>query len=161
MKTLIALMICVAGSLAVATQTNQKATAKQSCCAEKKMEAKQEAKQGCCGEKKTEAKQEAKQGCGTKVCAEDEFMAEAERMMQTAEGKQACCKSTAQKPMAKGDKGCCNAKGEAAKFKVFVAGEGYKYFGCEGSAGKGRKELIASGKKVGNVQKVNGKVAMR
>ena len=52
------------------------------------------------------------------------------------------------------------AKGEAAKFKVFIAGAGYKYFGCEDSAAKGRKELLAKGAKAGKVQKVAGKVAI-
>lgn len=123
--------------------------------------------QDCCSKK--EAKQEAttcgasakKSGCGEMVSAEQEFMAEAHKMAMSADGKQACCKSTATKAMAKGDKGCCNAKGEMAKYKVYVAEAGYKYFGCEGSASKGRKELMAKGHKVGNVQKVNGKVAMK
>ncbi len=88
------------------------------------------------------------------MSAEVEFMQEAEKMAGKAEGKESCCKSTPVKVMAKGDKGCCNEKGLAAKFKVFVAGEGYKFFGCEGSAAKGRKELIAKRMKVGSVQQV-------
>ncbi len=123
------------------------AAAQDDCCkAEAKVEAKIKVtkKDDCCGDKK--------------VSAEDAFMAEARRMAAAAEGKQDCCKSTPEKPVAKGEAGCCNAKGEVAKFKVFVAGEGYKYFGCEGSAGKGRTELMSKGKKVGKVQKVHTKV---
>lgn len=93
------------------------------------------------------------------MSAEDEFMMEAERMTLAAEGKKMCCKSTPAKTVAKGAAGCCNAAGEAAKFKVFVAGKGYQYFGCEGSAGKGRTELIAKGERVGNIQKVTSKAS--
>ncbi len=91
---------------------------------------------------------------------EAEFMAEASRMMQAAEGKQECCKSTASKPIAKGEDACCSAKWAPAKFKVFIAGHGYQYFGCEDSASTGRKEWIAKGAKVGRVQKVSSKVSM-
>ncbi|MDX2065327.1 MAG: hypothetical protein SFX74_06250 [Fimbriimonadaceae bacterium] len=87
----------------------------------------------------------------------DAFMAEAEAMMAAAEGKpakKACCRSTVAKPVVKMESGCCNAKGETPKFKVFVAGNGYKFFGCEGSAAEGRKEMIAKGAKVGRVQKL-------
>ena len=86
------------------------------------------------------------------VSAEQEFMALAQETTLKAEGKKACCKSTAEKPMAKGDKGCCNAEGEKPKFKVYVAGEGYKFFGCEGSAKDGRSALVAKGARVGKVQ---------
>jgi hypothetical protein len=44
------------------------------------------------------------------------------------------------------------AMGTQAKFKVFVAGEGYKFFGCQEMAGSGRAALIAKGAKVGPVQ---------
>ncbi|MCW5943928.1 MAG: hypothetical protein KIS66_16990 [Fimbriimonadaceae bacterium] len=98
--------------------------------------------------------------CAKGAKSDDAFLAEAARMAAEAEGKEACCKSTVEKPMAKGDPGCCNAKGAPAKFKVFVAGVGYKYFGCEDSAGKGRSQLLAKGAKVGPVQKVAGKVAI-
>jgi len=86
------------------------------------------------------------------VSAEEEFLAIAQEMTMKAEGKKACCKSTVEKPMAKGDKGCCNAKGEKPKFKVYVAGEGYKFFGCEGSAKEGRSALVAKGARVGKIQ---------
>jgi hypothetical protein len=111
---------------------------------------------GSCPSSKVVAQQDGSKGqCAkTQANAEKEFMAEAQRMMLASEGVKACCKSTAEKPMAKGDKGCCNAKNETAKFKVFVAGEGYKFFGCKGSAEKGRQELTATGKRVGAVQKV-------
>ena len=122
--------------------------------------------QDCCADKKKEAKAEAKAGCcGTKMASqEDAFMAEAKKMTMQAytieKKKDACCQSTEEKVAAKGSEGCCNAKGEAAKFKVFVAGVGYKYFGCADSAAKGRKELLAKHTKVGAVQKVNGKISI-
>jgi hypothetical protein len=92
----------------------------------------------------------------TAVQHEEDFMAEAHRMAIAAEGKKECCKSTAHKPMAKGDKGCCNEKSQPAKFKVFVRDHGYQFFGCQGSATKGRQELVATGAKVGPVQRVTG-----
>jgi hypothetical protein len=96
----------------------------------------------CCPSKKVEA------------VSEDEFMRMAREMEMKAEGKMACCKSTAAKPIEKGEKGCCNAPAAPKPFKVFVVGEGYHFFGCEGSAGKGRTELMAAGRRVGAVQKV-------
>lgn len=105
-----------------------------------------------CGDKKA--------SCSAQVSAEDRFLAEAREMEMKAEGKKACCKSTAAKPIAKGDKGCCNEKGAQAKFKVFVAGHGYKFFGCEGSAKKGRQELVARHTRVGRVQPVVGNAAI-
>lgn len=87
--------------------------------------------------------------CGDKVAEK--------KAQETVNGKPACCKSTEAKPMAKGEKGCCNAKGELAKFKVYVVGVGYKFFGCEGSAAKGREEIVAAGQLAGKVQKVVGK----
>ncbi|MBI5706496.1 MAG: hypothetical protein HZC36_05850 [Armatimonadetes bacterium] len=69
-----------------------------------------------------------------------------------------CCKSTAAKPMKVGDPGCCNNANELAKFKLFVVGKGYAYFGCEDSAGKAREALVKKGEFVGNVQKVASKV---
>lgn len=101
--------------------------------------------------------------CSTKGAAagDDAFMAEAQRMADAAEGKKACCKSTEAVAVVKGEKGCCNAKGEVAKFKVFVAGKGYQFFGCEASATKGRATLAAKGNAVGQVQKVASTVTMR
>lgn len=98
--------------------------------------------------------------CGKKVadCGDAEFMAEAKRMMEASEGKKACCKSTDAKVVVKGEKGCCNAEGEVAKFKVFVTGKGYQFFGCEGSATKGRAAFVAKGHRVGQVQKVASKI---
>ena len=69
---------------------------------------------GCCGKEKK----------GTVASSEAKFMAEANRMMLLAESKQECCQSTAAKPMARGDKGCCNEKGALAKFKVLVVDGG-------------------------------------
>lgn len=91
--------------------------------------------------------------CKKDAPAKDAFLVEAEKMMLAAEGKTACCKSTPAKVVVKGESGCCNAPGAAKPFKVFVAGEGYKFFGCAGSAAKGRKELVAKGSKVGAIQK--------
>jgi hypothetical protein len=88
---------------------------------------------------------------------ESEFLAEANRMMLASEGKKSCCRTTASKAVAKGDAGCCNAKGKDAKFKVFVAGS-YQYFGCEGSASKARSEMVGKGQRVGRVQPVTGRV---
>ncbi len=95
-----------------------------------------------------------------KVSPDDAFMKMAREMEMSAEGKKACCKTTAENSVEKGAEGCCNAKGEPAKFKIFVQGAGYKYFGCEDSAAKGRKELLAKGAKAGKVQKVGRKIAI-
>ncbi len=110
---------------------------------------------GACSKKESKSSH-----CAKPMTEDQKFLALAQQMAMEAEGKKACCKSTVAKPMAKGDKGCCNAAGESAKFKVFVAGVGYKFFGCEGSANKGRAEWMAKGKNVGKVQKVTSKVAM-
>lgn len=122
------------------------------------------AQQDCCADKKAKAEPKSA-SCGTKMASqEDAFMAEAKKMSMQAysieKKKDACCQSTQEKVVAKGDEGCCNAKGETAKFKVFVAGVGYKYFGCSESAAKGRKELLAKHAKVGAVQKVSGKISI-
>jgi hypothetical protein len=93
--------------------------------------------------------------CKAKASAEDAFLLAAKEMEMKAEGKQACCKSTVAKTVVKGEGACCNAPGQPVNFKVYVAGEGYKFFGCDGSANKGRKELIAKGNKVGKVQPVS------
>jgi hypothetical protein len=115
----------------------------------------------CADKPKTAVKGDAccKDKAAPKTAAqkEKEFLAEAQRMTMAAEGKEACCKSAPEKAVAKSDPGCCNAKTEAAKFKVFVAGEGYKFFGCEGSAKKGRASLVAQGKRAGSIQKVTSK----
>jgi len=80
-----------------------------------------------------------------------EFLAMAQEMTEKAEGKKACCMAKAV-PVAKAESKCCMAMGTQAKFKVFVAGEGYKFFGCQEMAGSGRAALIAKGAKVGPVQ---------
>ncbi len=67
-----------------------------------------------------------------------------------------CEKSTATKMVKKGEAGCCNAKGEVAKFKVWN-GMGYEFFGCEDSAAEGRTQLLALGHVTGAVQPVVGK----
>lgn len=95
-----------------------------------------------------------------KPSADDAFLKMAREMEVAAEGKKACCRTTAEKAVEKGGEGCCNAKGEPAEFKVFVAGVGYKYFGCEDSAAKGRKELLAKHTRVGKVQKLSKKTSL-
>lgn len=95
-----------------------------------------------------------------KVSADDAFLTEANKMMLASEGKKACCKTTAKVAVAKAEKGCCNEKGELAKFKVFVSGKGYAFFGCPDSAAQGRKAAIAKGAKTGPVQAVSGRVAL-
>lgn len=152
--------------VSVAVSAVAQAKPAQDCCDEKKPIVAQQAKQAkqddCCAEKKPIVAKQAKQDdcCAEKPMASEEaFMAEAKRMMVLAEvkasGKAECCQSTPAKPMAKGDEGCCNADGAPAKFKVFVAGEGYKFFGCADSASEGRTALSAEGRKVGPVQKVS------
>lgn len=90
-------------------------------------------------------------GCGG--CASKEVKAE-------AKDKELCCKSTAANPIAKGSKGCCNAKGALARFKVWADGT-YHFFGCQGSASKARLDLARQGALVvGRVQPVVGRVAM-
>lgn len=129
----------------------------------------QQQKDCCAGEKAVKAQTADCAGktaasCATKPSAEHQFLAEAKKMEMQAQkletGKDECCKSTEVKPMLKGDPGCCNAKDEPAKFKVFIAGMGYKYFGCEESAGKERQKLIAKHARVGKVQKVTSKVSI-
>ena len=95
-----------------------------------------------------------KPGATPAAAQEKMFLAEAQKMAMKSEGKMACCRSTVEKPVVKGEAGCCEAKGEPRLFKVFVAGEGYRFFGCESSAGKGRKEIVATGTKAGPIQKV-------
>ncbi len=130
-------------------------------CCKAKVEAKvetkvaKEAKKDCC-QAKVEAKvvKEEKKAC----CAEKVEAKVAQSGI--AHGKEACCKSTADKPQAKGEGDCCNAPGQFAKFKVFAEGK-YHYFGCEDSAAAGRKALVAQGYMgVGKVQKVKGKVKL-
>lgn len=86
-----------------------------------------------------------------------EFLKLAAQMSSDADEKKPCCKSTEQKVVMKGDKGCCNNVAEVARFKVFVAGQGYKFFGCEDSAKQGRSTLVAKGSKVGKIQRVSTK----
>ncbi len=94
-----------------------------------------------------------------KPSQEDQFLKIARKMEVAAEGKKACCRTTAEKKIEKGGEGCCNAKGEPAAYKVFVPGVGYKFFGCEDSAAQGRKDLLAKHTKVGKVQKISKKTS--
>lgn len=55
---------------------------------------------------------------------------------------------------AKGAEACSSAKKVAAKYKIYVVGEGYRFFGCEQDAAKTHMNLLASTKKSGTIQKV-------
>jgi hypothetical protein len=139
-------LFSVGFAFAVAAVIAQGAAQKQECC-------EQDAK----APKAAAGKQaSAKAPQAAAECQECEGQAKEAKVL--ANGKEECCKSTPAKPMAKGDPGCCNAKGEIAKFKVFVIGQGYKFFGCEESAAKGREGFLKKGLFVGNVQKVTNKV---
>ena len=54
-------------------------------------------------------------------------------------------------------KGCCNAPGEMAKFKVFAGGK-YSFYGCADMAEKGRIALMEKYLDVSVVQPVQSKV---
>ena len=139
--------------------------AQDTCCAagkavEKKAQTAKAAKpQGdCCAATEKAVEKKAQTAKAAKPAAQGECCAAGEKAVdmkaQTAKTQEECCKSTEAKPLAKGDPGCCNAKGETAKFKVYVVGGGYKLFGCEGSAKKGREDIVAGGKLAGPIQKV-------
>lgn len=138
------------------------------CCATAKVEAKTACATSC-ETKSTDVKKSCGSctaGCETKaakrvvaeVWNEEAFMAEARRMTMAAEGKSRCCKSTAANPVVRGSAGCCNAPRQVAKFKVFVRGEGYRFFGCSTSAQQVRSQLASQGKHVGRVQAVLSRV---
>lgn len=163
-----ALIACMAALFAVAAF----AQSDKSCCANKVAQA----EKSCCASK-VAAQSDCATACSTSKCAttavrisacskEDAFLAEAARMERLAEAKakasseKQCCKSTPEKPIPQGAPGCCNAPGGLAKFKVWVVGSGYKFYGCEGSARDGRNELMASGHRVGAVQRVTGRVTI-
>lgn len=164
---------CCKAKVEAKVETKVAKEAKKDCC-QAKVEAKvaQEAKKECC-QAKVEAKvakEEKKACCAEKVeakVAKEEKKACCQEKVEAkvaqsgiAHGKEACCKSTAAKPQAKGEGDCCNAPGQFAKFKVFAEGK-YHYFGCEDSAAAGRNALVAQGYVgVGKVQKVRGKVKL-
>jgi hypothetical protein len=104
-------------------------------------------------------------GADTKKCckveaAEKQMAAEG---MKPFDAKDAEFLAMARKMMGENGKSCgeqsasCGSKSQAAKFKVFVAGEGYQFFGCQGSASKGRTDWVAKGARVGKIQKVTSK----
>lgn len=72
-------------------------------------------------------------------------------------GKDACCMKMAKKATANSMKGCCNAPGEMAKFKVFAGGK-YSFYGCADMAEQGRISLMEKFLDVSAVQPVQGKV---
>ena len=131
---------------AKAAQVEAKA---EGCC--KSKEAKvvaQTAAEGCCKSKAAKVQAKA-EGCESGACGDKAVQAKA------VDGKEACCKSTAAKPIAKGSKGCCNETGAPAKFKVFADGK-WMFYGCRGSAEKGRRELLTMAFRVGQVLPVTG-----
>lgn len=103
-------------------------------------------KKECCQSKavKVSTKVQAKESC----CQEK--AAKAVKVSTKVQEKEACAT-----PGAKAE--CCNTAGKPAFFKVFVANEGYKFFGCKDSAKKGRETFVAEGKTVGSIQKVTSK----
>jgi len=90
---------------------------------------------------------------------QDQCCAGEKQVKAVAAQKAQCCQSTTGKTIAKAGAGCCNEKGQLAKFKVFVAGS-YKFYGCEMSAKQARMDLIAQGKKVGKIQPVRSRVTI-
>ncbi len=147
------------------------------CCAAEKKEAAAKTKDCCSAKMKDRTVTLAWDDELNAPCEETQekaFWATAQAMHLTSEGGQApapmialakdkgrmnsksggaCEKSTPEKLVKKGEAGCCNAKGEPAKFKVWD-GTGYEFFGCEDSAAEGRAELLAKGKVAGQVQPV-------
>jgi len=75
-----------------------------------------------------------------------------------AQGEDDCCKDMG-KTAKKGMDPCSDPNG-LAKFKVYIVGKGYAYFGCEDMAKKGRDGLLKKGEFVGGVQKVAAKVKL-
>ncbi len=148
---------CEGGVCKPGAKVEAKVAAKDgACCADKagKVQVKMAAKDGaCCADKagKVQVKMAAKDG----ACCADK----AGKVEVKMAGKEACCTSTAKAPKAKGEKGCCNAPGEMAKFKVFADGK-WMFYGCKGSAEMGRKELMTMAFKVGQIMPVTGKVMM-
>jgi len=114
---------------------------------------------GCCASKaKTVAKTES--ACASKAAkpvAKAAGAGSCAVKAKTVAKTESCCASKAAKPVAKAGKGCCNAAGEFAKYKVFVDGQ-YMFYGCQGSAGKARTEMVAVAFNVGKIQIVTGKV---
>jgi hypothetical protein len=96
---------------------------------------------------------EQKACCMKQKSGDEEFLALAAEMSAKAEGKKvafSCPKPT------KEAKATCGEEmtGEAA-YKVFIANEGYRFYGCSMMALKGREDLMAQGLRVGPVQQVN------
>lgn len=153
-KVLVGLGVVAVAAMLMAARPTQ--SAKAEACAPKATVAGAKA-EGCCGNKAAKAvvastKPEGK-SCADKAGCGDKMVA------STVATKESCCKSTAAKPIAKGDKGCCNAKDALAKFKVFVDGE-WKFYGCQGSATKGRAEWVTKAFNVGKVQPVTSRVTI-
>jgi hypothetical protein len=94
------------------------------------------------------------------MTAEAKFLADAKRMQMKAEGKQECCESTPEKPIAQGDPGCCKAPGAMPKYMVKI-GNKVVFYTCEDTAKKARVAAMAKGLKVGKLQKIAAKPAKK
>lgn len=143
----IAFALIAVSAVVFAFAANQNAPTKaDGCCAkEAKVVVKNEkdCEGGVC-KPAVQVKVEGKEGC----CA-----TKAKAVQVKMESKEACCTSTAKAPVAKAGKGCCNATGEMAKYKVFADGK-WMFFGCKDSAEKGRRDLTTMAFKVGKVMPV-------
>ena len=111
---------------------------------------------GACGAEKmvvAKSQSKAEEDC----CATDAKKAPAKPAAQAAKASKEDCEGMAGCEEM-GAKAMAKPKKELAKFKVYVAYDGYKFFGCEESAKKGRESLVADGYIVGQIQKVRRKI---
>lgn len=165
MRHLLALFALVVCAVAMADDCGQCAdkSAKATCCAEKNgvkcsgctkgLDAKcpdtrERAFWAMATQMMGEAPAMGKASCGSGGCGDS----------KTAKAEE-CCKSTAAKKVAKGGEGCCNAPKSMAKFKVWAGGQ-YFFYGCEGSAAKGRDVLVQRGMIAGQVQTVQSRISL-
>ncbi|MFY9232996.1 MAG: hypothetical protein WAO58_00890 [Fimbriimonadaceae bacterium] len=94
---------------------------------------------------------------GQDCCDKDK---KSEKKQQTVKPQEGCAMEKSAKTedcdmgAKKGAETCSSAKTEAAKYKIYVVGEGYRFFGCEEDAAKTYMNLLASTKKSGTIQKV-------
>lgn len=71
------------------------------------------------------------------------FLAEAQKMMASAEGMGGSCNKSEHE-----------AKAMKSTHKLYVMGKGYEKFCCAGMASEAREKYLAKGVKVGKVQKI-------
>ncbi len=108
----------------------------------------------CCGDKEKGDKSATKSAQNKTEKAATKSHCESMASENAAAEQDECCKSTDAKPVKKGEGDCCNAADAPAKFKVYVEGKGYRFFGCEESANKARETYTKDGIMTGAVQKV-------